>query len=110
MKSSEEFKQALRAGKLNEAFLVAMSNAPELHITTWVTSASDTHDWESHSQPQAGKCLRTHINLIEGKIENEIGEQFVGDRYPEIQQFRRTAPTLNFPIMAFHIAALKFVT
>ena len=92
MTSSEDFKKALRAGKLSEAFLLAMSNAPELHITTWIaspeTSPETNSDSSSHaSQPQAGNYWRTHINLIEGKIENEIGEQLIGDRNPEIQQF-----------------------
>lgn len=82
MTYSEDFKQALKTGKLSEAFLLAMSNAPELHITTWIASPES-----NETSPQAGNRLRTHINLVEGKIENEIGENFIGDRNPEIQQF-----------------------
>ncbi len=82
MTSSEDFKQALRSGNLSEAFLLAMSKAPELHITTWIASPQD-----NPAQPPKDKSLRTHINLIEGKIENQIGEQLLGDRHPEIQQF-----------------------
>ena len=89
MNTSTEFKQALRAGKLSEAFLLAMSNAPELHITTWIASASE--DSPNHSQDcskrQAGNFLRTHINLIEGKIDNEIGEKLISNGNPTIQQF-----------------------
>ncbi|MGF1540263.1 MAG: hypothetical protein ACFCU5_07395 [Pleurocapsa sp.] len=79
---TEDFKQALRSGNLKEAFLLAMSKAPELHITTWIASPQDNPD-----RPQGDKSLRTHINLIEGKIENQIGEQLLGDRHPQIQQF-----------------------
>jgi hypothetical protein len=79
---TEDFKQALRKGNLSEAFLLAMSKAPELHITTWIASPQDNPD-----RPQGDKSLRTHINLIEGKIENQIGEQLLGDRHPQIQQF-----------------------
>lgn len=82
MTSSEEFKQAIRAGKVNEAFLLAMSNAPALNITTRVIKAGN------HGQtPQTDNYLHTQIDLIEGKIENEISEQFLGDRYGEIKQF-----------------------
>lgn len=89
MKTSTEFKQALRAGKLSEAFLLAMSNAPELHITTWIAPANEDslHQSEHSSKPQAGNFLRTHINLIEGKIDNEIGEKLIGDGNPAIQKF-----------------------
>ncbi|MGL5796291.1 MAG: hypothetical protein ACRC06_18185, partial [Waterburya sp.] len=82
MTSSEEFKRAIRAGNINEAFLVAMSNAPELNITTRIVTTE-----KNTQQPQADNYLRTQINLIEGKIENEISEQFTGDRYGEIKQF-----------------------
>jgi hypothetical protein len=88
MTASEEFKKALRAGKLSEAFLLAMSKAPELHITTWIASPQANSQVEKDTpQPEAGNYLRTHINLIEGKIETEIGEKLIGDRNPEIHQF-----------------------
>jgi hypothetical protein len=87
MTSNEDFKKALRAGKLSEAFLVAMSHAPELNITTRIVSPQENDQQAENAQPQRGNYLRTQINLIEGKIDNEIGEQLIGDRYPEIQQF-----------------------
>ena len=79
MTSSEDFKQAIRAGNIQEAFLAAMSNAPELNITTKIVTAEG-------NQHQVNS-LRTHISLIEGKVENEIGEKLTGDRYSEIKQF-----------------------
>ncbi|MDJ0568339.1 MAG: hypothetical protein QNJ53_04770 [Pleurocapsa sp. MO_192.B19] len=85
MTSSEDFKQAIRAGNIKEAFLVAMSNAPELNITTRIISAEGKEP--NTNQSQVDNYLRTHISLIEGTIENEIGEQFTGDRYGEIKQF-----------------------
>ena len=89
MKTSNEFKQALRAGKLSEAFLLAMSNAPQLHITTWVASANDDAPPpdENSDRPPAGNFLRTHINLVEGKIDNEIGEKLLEDSHSAIQKF-----------------------
>lgn len=85
MSSSEDFKQAIRAGNINEAFLVAMSNAPELSITTKIITA-DGHR-ANINQSEIDNYLHTHINLIEGKVENEIGEKLTGDRYGEIKQF-----------------------
>ena len=82
MASSKEFKQAIREGRLNDAFVIAMSNAPELHITTWVASG------ESESKPLEEECLRTHVNLVEGEIINEIGEELIGDNLSAtLQQF-----------------------
>ena len=85
MTSSEDFKQAIRKGNINEAFLVAMSNAPELNITTRIISA-DGHSTDVGSS-EIDNYLHTHINLVEGKVENEISEKLTGDRYIEIEQF-----------------------
>ncbi len=87
MTSSEDFKQAIRAGNIQEAFLVAMSNAPELNITTKIVTAEGNQHQIDGNRSQGDNSLRTHISLIEGKVENEIGEQLTGDRYSEIKQF-----------------------
>lgn len=83
MASSTEFKKALREGKFSEAFAIAMGNAPELHITTWISSPED-----NTNQPSRGKCLKTHVNLVEGKITNAVGADLMGDSlYGAIQKF-----------------------
>ena len=87
MTSREDFKQAIRTGNINEAFLVAMSNAPELSITTKIITAQGEEKELNSHKSEADNYLRTNINLIEGKIENEIGEKLTGDRYSEIKQF-----------------------
>ena len=86
MTSREDFKQAIKTGNINEAFLVAMSNAPELTITTKIITAQGEKTVD-RSDFEADNYLRTNINLIEGKIENEIGEKLTGERYSEIKQF-----------------------
>ena len=86
MTSSEDFKQAIRTGNINEAFVVAMSNAPELSITTKIVTNQGKREANKDESP-SDNYLRTQINLIEGKIENEISENLTGDRYSEIQQF-----------------------
>ena len=87
MTSREDFKQAIRSGNINEAFLVAMSNAPELSITTKIITANGEEKRVNGTEREVDNYLRTNINLIEGKIENEIGEKLTGDRYSEIKQF-----------------------
>lgn len=87
MTSREDFKQAIRTGNINEAFLVAMSNAPELSITTKIITSEGEEYQVNSDKSEADNYLRTNINLIEGKIENEIGEKLTGDRYSEIKQF-----------------------
>ncbi|MDJ0744849.1 MAG: hypothetical protein QNJ32_15995 [Xenococcaceae cyanobacterium MO_167.B27] len=83
MASSEEFKQAIREGRLNDALVLAITKAPELKITTWIASASD-----SNPQAKAGNCLHTDVNLVEGEITNQIGAELIGDRlYQKAQQF-----------------------
>ncbi|MEC4983042.1 MAG: hypothetical protein SAK42_02900, partial [Oscillatoria sp. PMC 1076.18] len=60
-----------------------MNEAIELKITTWVSSAADTA-----IAPQPGKRLHTRINLVDGDIENEIGDRFIGTgAYKELRQF-----------------------
>jgi hypothetical protein len=105
MTSSEDFKQAIRAGNISEAFLVAMSNAPELNITTKIITADgqkiDADD------VQMDNYLHTHINLIEGKVENEIGEKLTGDRYSEIKQFHLQQVTQGHQTIQHNLISLQ---
>ena len=102
MSSSKEFKQAVREGRLKEALAIAIGNTPELHITTWVASADNS------SQPKERECLRTHINLVEGEITNEIDEQLISDRlYPSLQQFHLQQVTQGHQTVSQNIQSLQ---
>lgn len=102
MASSKEFKQAIKEGRLNDAFVIAMSNAPELHITTWV--ASD----DSETKPLEEECLRTHVNLVEGEIVNEIGEELIGDNlYGTLQQFHLQQVTQGHQTISQNLQSLQ---
>lgn len=84
MAPSDDFKAQLKAGNINEALSLALNGAVDLKITTWVTSASDTQQ----ISPQPGHRLRTRINTVEGKVDNEIGDQFISNGpYRELRQF-----------------------
>ena len=102
MASSKEFKQAIREGRLHDAFVIAMSNAPELHITTWVASA------DSETKPLEEECLRTHVNLVEGEIVNEIGEELIGDNlYGTLQQFHLQQLTQGHQTISQNLQSLQ---
>lgn len=105
MTKCEDFKQAIRSGNINEAFLVAMSNAPELKITTKIITA-DGHRVDA-DQSQLDNYLTTHINLIEGKVENEIGEKLTGDRYSEIKQFHLEQVTQGHQTIQHNLISLQ---
>jgi hypothetical protein len=85
MASSDDFRELLRAGKITEALALALSEAIELKITTWVASESDEID---ASDGKPGHRLHTRINTIAGDIENEIGDRFLSNGpYRELRQF-----------------------
>ena len=92
MAVSEDFKAALRAGKLAQAFALAMSKAVELNITTWVESPDDDgrRGETTSGEPKSGNRLRTRINLIEGAIDNEIGDRFISNSpYKKLHKFHK---------------------
>jgi hypothetical protein len=84
MTAMEEFREKIRAGAIFDALTLAMSEAIELKITTWVAdSQTDTRDETS----QPGYRLRTRMNLVSGEVENEIGSEFMNNpAYAELQK------------------------
>lgn len=105
MTKGEDFKRAIREGNINEAFLSAMSNAPELNITTRIITA-DGHSTDV-GQAEIDNYLHTHIDLIEGKVENEIGEKLTGDRYSEIKQFHLQQVTKGHQTIQENLLSLQ---
>lgn len=84
MTAMTEFKEKIKAGEFLDALTLAMGEAVELKITTWVSSEDDVIE-SNPSQPS--NRLRTRINLIDGEIENEIGSEFINNPgYAELQQ------------------------
>ncbi|AFZ19869.1 hypothetical protein [Allocoleopsis franciscana] len=84
MASSDDFKAQLKAGNIPEALALALSEAVELKFTTWVPTEEDVDT----SVAKPGHRLRTRINMIEGEVEHEVGEEFIGNgRYRELKQF-----------------------
>ncbi|MDB9313067.1 hypothetical protein PN462_08135 [Spirulina sp. CS-785/01] len=89
MSASDEFRKQLKAGKIVEALTLALGEAIELEITTWVADDDKPTQGSTQSkQGNAGNRMRTRINLVDGDIENEIGSNFIGESpYAELRDF-----------------------
>lgn len=89
MAASDGFKQALRNGDIASALKLAISEAIELKVTTWVASplpngASPTET----GQTQTGQRMQTRLNIIDGDINNEVGSAFLNNGpYKELRSF-----------------------
>lgn len=84
MAASNEFRQYLKEGKVVDALTLALGEAIELEITTWVS----TDESIATSEPSPGSRMRTRINLVDGDINNEVGSQFIGSGpYTELRDF-----------------------
>ncbi|MBZ8181841.1 hypothetical protein [Oscillatoria salina] len=88
MAASDQFKEYIKEGKIFEALTLALSEAIELEITTWVSTANDNPNGSNPDRPVPGNCLRTRMNMVDGDIENEVGTQFIGNApYTELREF-----------------------
>lgn len=86
MTISERFKQELQAGNFETAIELALSEAMNLEIVTWV--ADDAEEGEDNPKRQRGSQIRTKINLLDGKVENQIGSLFLdGGPYANLREF-----------------------
>ncbi|MCP2730794.1 hypothetical protein, partial [Limnofasciculus baicalensis] len=87
MASSDDFREKLKAGNITEALTLALTEAATLKITTQVLSGTEDL---AENKAKPGFRLQTQINAIEGAIENEIGDQFLGNGpYRELLQFHQ---------------------
>ncbi len=105
MAANEEFKGKIKAGEIFEALTLAMSEAIELEITTWVGKEGDT---TSPDGSEPGKRMRTRMNLVEGTIENEVGSEFIGNGpYQELQEFHQTQVKLGMQMILDNLESLQ---
>ncbi|MDX2100753.1 MAG: hypothetical protein SFW36_23485 [Leptolyngbyaceae cyanobacterium bins.59] len=91
MTASDEFKKELRRDDLDTegirgALKMALSEAIELKITTWVVSPDDVGS--EQAEPKPGYRMQTRINIVDGDIDNEVGSQFLTNGpYTELRDF-----------------------
>ncbi len=90
MAISDDFKEQLKAGKIVDALTLALGEAVELEITTWVSSSknSETGTSGDGEKPTPDSRMRTRMNIVDGAIDNEVGSRFIGNGpYTELRQF-----------------------
>ncbi|MBD2578737.1 hypothetical protein [Oscillatoria sp. FACHB-1406] len=84
MSASDEFREHLRAGNFVEAMNLALGQAIELEITTWVPG----EDSISGETIDPDRALKTRLNIVDGEIDNQVGAQFIGNGpYRELREF-----------------------
>jgi hypothetical protein len=105
MALSDDFREQLKAGNLPEAFALALSEAVDLKITTWVAPAESE---SGRTPPPSGARLHSRINLMGGTIENEIGEQFLDEGpYGELRQFHLAQVAQGSATIQNNLASLQ---
>ncbi len=103
MPSSKEFKQAIREGRVRDAFVLAIAQAPELQITTWIASAETAQE-----KPELDKFLQTQINLVEGEITNKVGREIIGDNlYQKAQDFHTQQVSQGHQTISHNLESLQ---
>jgi hypothetical protein len=113
MISSEEFQQQLQSGRIQEA-LALVSRDPTL-LQRGFTHALDI---TTHSTPDTAPeravtngYLRTKIDLLTGKIHNEVSQNLVLDRasYLNLQQLHITQIVASYRIVQGHLERVKAI-
>jgi hypothetical protein len=111
MPASDEFKAKIKTGKIAEALAVAIGEAAELQITTWVSKETDIEAVAGNTELESiepGHRLQTKINLIDNKIENELGERFLDNGlYSGLRQFHQEQVKDSPQLMENNISNLQ---
>ncbi|MDJ1183444.1 hypothetical protein [Roseofilum casamattae] len=89
MAATDDFRDAIKAGELLEALKTALSESIELEITTWISLADPySSDRDAPPQVQPGYRMHSRINIVDGKIDTEVGSHFVGNGpFTELREF-----------------------
>jgi hypothetical protein len=106
MISCEEFQQQLQAGQIQEALALMLREPMELDVTTRMTK-----DSMASSHPVSNEYLRTKINLLTGKIQNEVGKDVIVDShiYLKLQQLHIDQIESNYRIVQDYLDRIKAI-
>ena len=111
MTALEEFRDKIASGQVFDALTLAMSEAIELDITTWVAS-NDTDGTSDGTEDscQPGYRMRTRINIVDGEIENEIGREFATNpAYVELQKLHLEQVQQGREILLNNLVSLQAI-
>ena len=86
MALNPEFRAKIQTGEIFEALSIAMSEAIELEVTTWIDSAD--LDQITIAQSLSGNRLHTRLNLLDGTVNHEIDLKLIDNpAYSELQRW-----------------------
>ncbi len=87
-KPSQDFRDKLEKNNIAEALQMALSEAIELKIVTWVSDSDLPGAQNSVDDAPPCNVMRSRINIVDGDIETEIGSKFLGNGpYAELKDF-----------------------
>ena len=103
MDITQEFKEKIRLGQISEAITLAMNEALELKITTRTDNKS-----EEISRNNDGNCIYTSINMLEGRIENEVGKNLIENgSYDQVKEFHLALVQQGSHMILKHMESLQ---
>jgi len=106
--TSEEFKAALKEGRIVDALKTALGQSIELEITTAIASDNPEIGSRTWEKGDSGEIMRTRLNIVEGKIETEIGSKFLeGEKFAELREFHVSQMQASGQIIERNISSLQ---
>jgi hypothetical protein len=107
-KSSQDFRDKLASNNIVEALQMALSEAIELKITTWVSDSDIPNTQNTADEAPPCNRMRSRINIVDGDIETEIGSKFLGSGpYSELKDFHMKQVDEGRTIIRQNLESLK---
>ena len=112
-KASNEFREKLEqvnsddTNAIFEALQLALTEAIELEITTWV-EPTNTDRASTSTSGKPGHRLRTRINLVDGDIDTEVGSRFLNSGpYAELRDLHSSQVRQSRTIVRQNLESLQ---
>ncbi len=106
--TSEEFRAALKEGRIVDALKTALGKSIELEITTTIASSDPETASQIREKGDSGEIMRTRLNIVEGKIETKIGSKFLeGGKFAELRDFHVSQMQASGQIIERNISSLQ---
>ena len=107
-KASQDFRDKLAGNNIAEALQMALSEAIELKIVTWVSDSDVPNSQSTIEDAAPSSIMRTRINIVDGDIETEIGSKFLSDGpYAELKDFHMQQVGEGRTIIRQNLESLK---
>jgi hypothetical protein len=115
MATSDQFKTAVQQDNLDaiavkKALKTVLEGLTELKVTTRIVPSrivlSDDNNSPTPSSPE--HCIQTRINILESRIENEVGSAFLRDgSYGELRDFHAEQVKKSYETLQQNLESLQ---